>query len=683
MNLWKWLRVIVSNPTIRGARTGLVCAIACCLINQNPIVRSLEGQAIDLCFAARNKRHTKGTVVIVGIDSTTIPGDDQKPLMYWSPEIAQVVAYLADRGVSAIGLDFFISNDFDNEDGINSDRGEASLLGETIANLDARKGGSENPVVPVVLPVMYDRDRNELVKPLIAWRGEFDWPAYWSRFGFVELDHSELTIRRQQLWAKEKDTEFPYPYFALSVYAAAHQWQGEKLDHDRIKFESGEKRKARIESEAEHLLPLAVRTSKQFADDTEILINYVGPPGTTPMVRFQDILKLLQKQNDDRSEPLAEDSEPNAAYQSRFRVQDIDWSNKIVLIGCVSPGSPDVHATPYSNLTLPDYFSMLYGKSEPRLMDGIEIHANTIATLEDQAFIYTPLWLSTPLLLIVVGVAMGISLTRVSLRRGALYTFLHHWIWKAISIAGFYTMYWRIEMVSMMLLGVLIYGSVFALRWRWIRKMMGMIKSESIARTLEMDPRSLVRVGEDREVTVFFSDIRNFTKFSSSHSARQVVKLLNSYFAVVVPEFEAHGGALNQYMGDGVMVIFNAPNRQADHALRSVRAALATIEQVHRNVDLWKELDAGDLRVGVGIHTVWLSLVQLEALTGSTTLQSETRSTRRRESKPLPSNSLRSGGLSLRYSSAKPRWRRFRNANENSTMRVRFTSNPKVSKSQV
>jgi adenylate cyclase len=130
-----------------------------------------------------------------------------------------------------------------------------------------------------------------------------------------------------------------------------------------------------------------------------------------------------------------------------------------------------------------------------------------------------------------------------------------------------------------------------------------MFKSEAVAKALEADPSKLDLKGEQREITVLFSDIRNFTSFSEGHPAEQVVRLLNEYFAAVVPVVESHGGVLNQYLGDGLMVLFGAPSLQDDHALRAVNAAVEMVDRVHAMHDRWRRLGANKFRIGVGVHT--------------------------------------------------------------------------------
>src|SRR5262249_10106977 len=193
--------------------------------------------------------------------------------------------------------------------------------------------------------------------------------------------------------------------------------------------------------------------------------------------------------------------------------------------------------------------------------------------------------------------------SRLSLGWGLTLAVAHHFGWKLLALALFAAASWRIEMLTMLVLGGLAYGVTFLQRWWVLRRMLGVVKSEQVARLLEADPSQLDMRGEERVVTVLFADIRGFTSFSEQHSAHKIVALLNAYFGAVVPIVEKHEGTLNLYMGDGFMAIFGAPVRQEDHALQAVRAAVAMVRRVHELAPRWAELGFPGLRIGVGVHT--------------------------------------------------------------------------------
>jgi class 3 adenylate cyclase len=99
--------------------------------------------------------------------------------------------------------------------------------------------------------------------------------------------------------------------------------------------------------------------------------------------------------------------------------------------------------------------------------------------------------------------------------------------------------------------------------------------SPDVADAMLADPGHAELGGTIREVTVVFADLRGFTSFSELGSPDQVVAMLNRYFAQVVPLILEEGGTVDKFVGDSMMAIWGAPNRQPDHALRGARAALA------------------------------------------------------------------------------------------------------------
>ena len=104
-------------------------------------------------------------------------------------------------------------------------------------------------------------------------------------------------------------------------------------------------------------------------------------------------------------------------------------------------------------------------------------------------------------------------------------------------------------------------------------------------------------------MTVLFADIRDFTAFSESRPAEEVVALLNAYFAAVVPAIEAEGGVLDKYIGDGIMALFGMFDHQPDHALRAVRTAIMMAKQVSDQRRTWTALKFDGMKIGIGLQT--------------------------------------------------------------------------------
>jgi adenylate cyclase len=99
-----------------------------------------------------------------------------------------------------------------------------------------------------------------------------------------------------------------------------------------------------------------------------------------------------------------------------------------------------------------------------------------------------------------------------------------------------------------------------------------------LGQQLRRDPGLARLGGEEREVSVLFADLAGFTAFSDERSPAEVIEMLNTYWAAVVPVIERAGGVVDYFAGDGVLAVFNGAGDEPDHAQRAVRAGLAIIE---------------------------------------------------------------------------------------------------------
>jgi class 3 adenylate cyclase len=98
--------------------------------------------------------------------------------------------------------------------------------------------------------------------------------------------------------------------------------------------------------------------------------------------------------------------------------------------------------------------------------------------------------------------------------------------------------------------------------------------------------------------TVLFSDIENFTSIAESMPPEQVFQMLNEYFPAIVEPIIQHGGVVNQFQGDALLVTFNVPVEDPQHADNAVKAASA-IQQIAAD----KAFGGVPLKTRIGINT--------------------------------------------------------------------------------
>jgi class 3 adenylate cyclase len=111
---------------------------------------------------------------------------------------------------------------------------------------------------------------------------------------------------------------------------------------------------------------------------------------------------------------------------------------------------------------------------------------------------------------------------------------------------------------------------------------------------LRPEVESLVLCGVKREVTVLFADIRGFTSFSQDMPPEEVVTQLNALLEIMVACTFENDGTLDKFIGDAILVLFNAPLDQPDHVQRAVRTAVSIQKRLSGH--------ASGLRVGIGVH---------------------------------------------------------------------------------
>jgi PAS domain S-box-containing protein len=119
--------------------------------------------------------------------------------------------------------------------------------------------------------------------------------------------------------------------------------------------------------------------------------------------------------------------------------------------------------------------------------------------------------------------------------------------------------------------------------------------------------RTEVRVESYRkELTVFFSDIQGFTDLTDRLEAEPLSELLNSYLSEMSRIADEHGGTIDKFIGDGIMIFFGDPETRGrkQDALACVRMALAMRERIHQLHDEWRAaVGSADLHVRIGINT--------------------------------------------------------------------------------
>jgi len=135
-----------------------------------------------------------------------------------------------------------------------------------------------------------------------------------------------------------------------------------------------------------------------------------------------------------------------------------------------------------------------------------------------------------------------------------------------------------------------------------VKSTMSRYMSKEVADQLIQSGESIL-VGKDQRVSILFSDIRRFTRFSEALGAKETVSMLNEYFAEMVDVIFRYGGMLDKYIGDAIMALFGAPISRptdADSAVEAANQMIVTLRQLNRR----RAADGKTpIEIGVGVST--------------------------------------------------------------------------------
>jgi class 3 adenylate cyclase len=131
--------------------------------------------------------------------------------------------------------------------------------------------------------------------------------------------------------------------------------------------------------------------------------------------------------------------------------------------------------------------------------------------------------------------------------------------------------------------------------------------SPQVAALVSSPDGEAMLAGHRREITAMFCDLRNFTKFSETAEPEEVLGFLRLYHATLGELIVAHEGTLEHFAGDGIMVFFNDPVLQEDHAQRAVQLAIDIRERFKDISADWRRR-GHVLEVGIGMATGYATM---------------------------------------------------------------------------
>ncbi len=541
--------ITLRRVLIRNVLVPLLACAAAIGLSRTSWLESIENIYYDYWHVIAGVRYMPEHAAVVSMDDDTLAALKDDPLAFWAPHFGRAMDVLSQAGAKAIGLDFIYQVSAEAWlKKLNLPDSEISRTYDSPLRAALSRGDK------VLITHLVELNSGELELLLPPQDHLALLPGGINDLGIANLHPDDDKHVRRFYPVMVADPKFPGVGFAMQLALrgagqdpAKTEWTiaGVKLDRT-----------------------LAKRW-----------IGYSGPPGTIPTVSMKALL------------------EPDAL--SNPRVQAL--KGKVVILAANNAGSSDRHFTPYSRGSNADQ------------MAGGEIHANIVETILSGHYPWTlPLWMNSLYVLVVVFLATLLFL-RLPPERGALVGILFV---VNLPIPAFVAFRHdlvlpvaepQIGLAVAFLLTVILRLTGEERERARMKRMFGSYVSDEVVDMLMAGGKKLDLGGETVNVTVLFSDIRNFTTISERLEAHEVVEMLNEYFTRVTAPILEQGGNVNKYIGDAVMAIFGSPVSYPDHARRALRASLQMVEEADKFRE-WMETRFGDrglprFGIGVGVHT--------------------------------------------------------------------------------
>lgn len=305
-------------------------------------------------------------------------------------------------------------------------------------------------------------------------------------------------------------------------------------------------------------------------EDGTLVLNYYGPAGTFRTISAADLIKR--------------------------RLPPDSLKDALVFVGATEIGIYDIRPTPFD-------------ATQP----GVELHATVAANALEQRFLkYDGITQMQEIACIILfPLLLGATLAFLPGTFAGLGAFgLFSLLFLSVNYLGFKTGLRDMTVIYPLIGLALTYlgceswrNLVVEKKGRQLKKAFSNYVSPDLVKEIEKNPDKLVLGGEEREISILFSDIRGFTTVSEELTPPELVKLLNEYLSPMTRIVLEEKGTLDKFIGDAVMALFNAPLDVPEHATRACRAAVRMLEELE-NLNLgFKSRGMKEINIGIGINT--------------------------------------------------------------------------------
>lgn len=552
---------------------------------QHPLFfRFLDNKLYDTIL--RNVHHTKisGTPVIVDIDEKSLAQYGQFP---WPRHrMARLLEKIKELGAASVGLDIvFPEHDRTSLGAMQKELDDWRRVKLNLSNIP--KDLLDNDEIfaqalangPFVLGFFFNigdqRNAHAQICDIRVPQPAVRWPAGWSEkdisrvmftsdtilcnipvlnqaagwAGYINsLPDIDGIIRRVPLLISWKGKL--YPNLALATYLRAKGVQQYALDIG-----------------ADSMTLILGEIKVPLDDHAQLLVNYRGPRNTFPYFSAADVLQ----------DKLAPDA----------------LKDKIVFVGTSATGLKDLRATPLD-----------------QIYPGVEAHANIVDNIIQNDFMQQPPWFKglEILSILAFGALSSLLLTWTSALWSLIPLLLCGFgLWRA-SIWGMEQGMFISPLYSMLTLGLNFSLLTLVKFWReesekrFFHSAFSRYVSKAVVDQIVKSPEKLSLSGEEREVSILFSDIRGFTTLSEKLPPTQVSELLHEYFTPMTQCVITHGGTMDKFIGDAIMAFWNAPLDTPGHQGRAVKSAMAMLDELSKLNKTFATKYGFELFIGIGLN---------------------------------------------------------------------------------
>lgn len=324
-----------------------------------------------------------------------------------------------------------------------------------------------------------------------------------------------------------------------------------------------------------------------ISDKGDFIINYIGPDGSVPADNFALFFPEATETSFEASE--RETGEGSGVSQAMDMAK---FKDSVVFVGSRAKADNDYFMTPFGEM----YGVETNTQALNTLLTGSAIRTvNASLVMAFVLLLALLAWLFTAFLRPVPSF-IAFTAVLIAYEAAIVWAFVFH----------------NFQMPFTYPTATLFFAFFFSLSFRVlteeaekrrIRATFSRYMAPDIVKEIIDNPDLADLGGNDREVALLFSDIRNYSTISEKLDPHQTVEFLNRYLTEISDIIMRNGGFVDKFMGDGVMAIFGAPVHRENPCADAVRSALEMVEMlVDRMGGIVAGLPVPHFRVGIGIH---------------------------------------------------------------------------------